>query len=570
MASELEELKGKADELARCASDRPEGVRAHLLAERLAAGRFLVAVVGEFKRGKSTLVNALVADAVLPTGVLPLTAVATELVFGEPATAVEFLDGRIEAISRDQIASYVTEAGNPGNGRGVDRVEVRGSWGLLEPSVVLVDTPGLDSLYEHNTVAGRAALLDADGAVIVLSADAPLSQQELDLVQLLRDRRSPTFFVLNKADHLRPDELAEVRKFVVQTISAILGVEVKVFAIDARGALGVATGQSEQSEGMEFGSFLAEIARFISDDLVSARAASARNELARLGSALSDAVAIERAARKLTDDDLGLLVERFANEATRQRQGFEDDRTLLARDAAGLMDDIGEELAKFATSAPPEHDGALRAVAAAASRSGLLDDLRDTVRAAVEASFDGLRHTELAEVECRWIPLAETFRRRVQARVDAARQAAVDLFDVPLPRSEVPQIAQQRDRFSFLFVRVGSTTEPLSRAASRVTPGRWARRRALARARAELASEFDKHAGRARWDLAQRLEAARLELEEAMRLELEGSIDAITQAGQRARQWRNRAEKDREHDEVDATDLERLGVELAALGGTGR
>jgi predicted GTPase len=237
MASELEELKGKAEELARSASNRPEGVGARLLAERLDAGRFLVAVVGEFKRGKSTLVNALVAEPVLPTGVLPLTAVATELAFGEAAAAVKFLDGRIEAISRDQIASYVTEVGNPGNGRGVDRVEVRGSWGLLEPSVVLVDTPGLASLYEHNTEAGRAALLDADGAVIVLSADAPLSQQELDLVQLLRDRRSPTFFVLNKADHLRPDELAEVRQFVVQTISAILGVEVKVFAVDARGAL---------------------------------------------------------------------------------------------------------------------------------------------------------------------------------------------------------------------------------------------------------------------------------------------------------------------------------------------
>lgn len=134
MASELEELKGKADELARCASDRPEGVRAHLLAERLAAGRFLVAVVGEFERGKSTLVNALVAEPVLPTGVLPLTAVATDLAFGEPAAAVKFLDGHIEAISRDQIASYVTEAGNPGNGRRVARVEVRGSWGLLEPA----------------------------------------------------------------------------------------------------------------------------------------------------------------------------------------------------------------------------------------------------------------------------------------------------------------------------------------------------------------------------------------------------------------------------------------------------
>jgi hypothetical protein len=101
-------------------------------------------------------------------------------------------------------------------------------------------------------------------------------------------------------------------------------------------------------------------------------------------------------------------------------------------------------------------------------------------------------------------------------------------------------------------------------------PGRWARRRALARARAELATEFDKHAGRARWDLAQRLEAVRLELEKATRTELEGSIDAITEAARRAREWRARAEEDREHDEVDAADLERLGVELAALGDSGQ
>src|SRR6266571_7233152 len=56
--------------------------RARELAERLEGGRFLISVVGEFKRGKSTLLNALLGRDLLPTGVLPLTAVATEVAYG--------------------------------------------------------------------------------------------------------------------------------------------------------------------------------------------------------------------------------------------------------------------------------------------------------------------------------------------------------------------------------------------------------------------------------------------------------------------------------------------------------
>ena len=56
------------------ASDRIEAEAANL-AERLREGRFYVACIGQFKRGKSTLLNALIGDSVLPTGVVPITAV---------------------------------------------------------------------------------------------------------------------------------------------------------------------------------------------------------------------------------------------------------------------------------------------------------------------------------------------------------------------------------------------------------------------------------------------------------------------------------------------------------------
>lgn len=73
--------------------------RADRLAERVDAQRFHVAVVGAFKRGKSTVINALLDRTVLPTGVLPLTAIATEVSYGTPGATIVGLDGTRSTIS---------------------------------------------------------------------------------------------------------------------------------------------------------------------------------------------------------------------------------------------------------------------------------------------------------------------------------------------------------------------------------------------------------------------------------------------------------------------------------------
>ena len=84
MGSELETLEARAREVAEVAAGRAEAELAARLAARLAAGRFLVSVVGEFKRGMSTLINAFLGAEVVPTGVLPLTAALAELVEPNP------------------------------------------------------------------------------------------------------------------------------------------------------------------------------------------------------------------------------------------------------------------------------------------------------------------------------------------------------------------------------------------------------------------------------------------------------------------------------------------------------
>jgi ribosome biogenesis GTPase A len=114
-----------------------------VLRGRLWEGRLRVLVAGEAKRGKSTLVNALLGRPVLPMGVTPLTALATTVRHGhdEGATAV-FRDGRAESFPLSALGDLVTERGNPGNCRNLASVTVVVDAPVLARGVELVDTPG--------------------------------------------------------------------------------------------------------------------------------------------------------------------------------------------------------------------------------------------------------------------------------------------------------------------------------------------------------------------------------------------------------------------------------------------
>jgi hypothetical protein len=244
---------------------------------------------------------------------------------------------------------------------------------------------------------------------------------------------------------------------------------------------------------------------------------------------------------------------------------FEDDCTLLSRDVGRLVDEVGRRLAAFAAEAPAEQKAALANVASTASRKRLTDELRSVVEAAVRSSFEEFRLSESARVESVWRAIAEAFRARTEQRVAAARLAAAELFVVPLPHFTVPTLSDRIDRFSYLFFQVESLAEPIQRMVSRLVPTRLARRQALTNAQVELAREFDKHAGRARWDLSQRLDALRLDLEQKMRTELDHSIDAIKQATTRAQARQRSSSTDRQLQLLAAERLEVIARELIEL-----
>lgn len=535
--SELQALEELAGELAAAAriEDPVLAARAERVAKRLAEGRFHVMVVGEFKRGKSTLVNALLGVEVLPTGVLPLTAVLTEIVHGvEGATVVGSDGGRFE-ISLDALADYVTEASNPGNERGVERVEVRVPAPVLGSGVVLVDTPGLGSIHLHNTEAGRASLLEADGAIVVLSADEPLSEEERALLENLAERRARTFLVVNRADHLESAELEEVRRFITAKVTDALGTAPELYCVSARAGL---TAHKQRDDALsatcDWQRFVAAFDRFVASELVGARLSAARAELGRIGEELRDAVLLRRGALDLDVETLSARVVQFRSAAEVQRTAFAEERVILEHDVDELMRAVGGSLAAFARDEPQRWQGRLAEQAATLSVGRLEEGLRAVVEEAVRESFETFRAREAEGVERAWCELAARFRSRTQERVDAVRKAASDLFAIELAAMVVPVVGEERERFFYLFLHVGSTSEGLDRVARRLLPAGVVRRRLLARANEQLVREFDKHAGRARWDLTQRLDGVRRRFETAMSAELERTVDAIVAAASRA------------------------------------
>jgi Dynamin family len=194
------------------------------LAERLGEGRFYVACIGQFKRGKSTLLNALVGDGALPTGVVPITTVPTVLRYGKTRRArVRFQGGSWTFIAPEELMQYVSEEHNPENAKGVAGVEVFVPSPLLADGMCLVDTPGLGSVFVGNTAATQAFVPHIDAAIIVVGADPPIAGEELALVEHVGKEVRQLLVVLNKADRTSDAERRIAGPFTRNVLEKRLG-----------------------------------------------------------------------------------------------------------------------------------------------------------------------------------------------------------------------------------------------------------------------------------------------------------------------------------------------------------
>lgn len=174
-----------------------------------------VAVVGRFKAGKSSFLNHFTNRSILPVGVVPVTAVVTEIRFGPvQKAAVHFMDGRVDKLAVESISQYVSERENPENTKRVQLITVELPGLERFRGLKFVDTPGLESALLHNTEEALKWLPNVGLALVAVSVDPPLSQQDLELLTRLYRFTPNVTVLLTKVDLIDTDERAEVIAFV--------------------------------------------------------------------------------------------------------------------------------------------------------------------------------------------------------------------------------------------------------------------------------------------------------------------------------------------------------------------
>jgi GTP-binding protein EngB required for normal cell division len=178
-----------------------------------------VAILGQFKAGKSSFINNLIGKDVLPVGVIPVTTVITRLRYGPNEKAiVKYFDDKTSEVELGEVEEYISELKNQANKKNVEVVDIE--LPSLEPysGLRFVDTPGLGSVFRYNTELSEDWLPEVGCAIVTISSDRPLSENDLNLIRELMDYTPRVVLLLSKADLLTEEQQQQVVKFFKETL----------------------------------------------------------------------------------------------------------------------------------------------------------------------------------------------------------------------------------------------------------------------------------------------------------------------------------------------------------------
>jgi len=519
------------------------------LRHRLDEGRFRLAILGQFKRGKSTLLNALLHEPLLPTGILPLTAIPTTLRYGpERRVRISFQDGRCEDYDgslehlQEILTRYVSEQENSANRFGIARVEVDHPAAFLAHNVEIMDTPGIGSTVLHNTRTARAMVPLCDGALCVLSPDPPITEVEVQFLKAVHAAATRVIFVLTKADMLAPSERQQLVTFLKKVLHDNAGFsgEERIFLVSARQAL---EAQAQDGPPLQAESGMGELESFLAEFLLTDKRAALHDAIQRKGARLIReacfSLDLQRKIVELPRQDLVRRAERFEAHLAkidRERVYLHDrlkgDRQRLLEEvdqrAASLSEHAQEALAGFVRKACDEvsHD----------SKGGRLErQIRSALSDEVQRMFERTTEDLLAMVTERFHSLQDLHCRDMETFIHRIRQTAADLFEVPCVEGVVidrldlvrePHLVGRRWVTSFNE----EAASFLSRFLPRGVRARWIERGLHDDVRYLVARNI----GELRWTISQNFDEALRQFETRIETQLTSVLDSIRASIRRA------------------------------------
>ncbi len=421
------------------------------------------------------------------------------------------MNGQTLDIELDEITKYVTEKENPANQKFVREVLVGYPNPFLQQGVILVDTPGVGSLYEHNTGAAYAYLPRADAGIFILSVDAPLSKTEINYLKDIREHVRKLFFVLNKADLATRRDVQEVLEFSQNALGNIFErQDLFLLPVSARLAL---EGKLKRDRQKLLASGILDLEERLSDFVENSKGKLIREIAAartlRVLSELELELKLWRRAREETEQGLQDKIARFNAELARLEQEREDSIFLLYREVDRLRKEVEEDMAAFRTQ---NEDRIVRQLEEFAGnlKAGSPRDfallLKEQMQAIVRSTIEPKRIAEREILQEKFKAVAARFFSRIESIVDQLMDISADIFEVAVEKTISKEYIVGKRSFYFHFADHPTFVPPLEDLpAMGILPGGLFRRYLLNRSKKMLLELFARNCGRVRENLAEGL-----------------------------------------------------------------
>ncbi|WP_026511922.1 dynamin family protein [Butyrivibrio sp. LC3010] len=187
-------------------------------------GEFSIVVVGEFSAGKSTLLNALMRNRILPSFTNETTATVNFLRHSDKsangeAGRVFYVNGEEEPIQDatiNTIEKFVSTRGEDVAKR-IDHLDLYLDSDFLKDGVTLVDSPGLNGVADGHREITETQILKSHASIFIFNSDHPGSKTDFEFLHDLQRRVKTIIFVLNKIDEIKADE-GETPESVIETL----------------------------------------------------------------------------------------------------------------------------------------------------------------------------------------------------------------------------------------------------------------------------------------------------------------------------------------------------------------
>ncbi len=176
---------------------------------------FMVAVIGEFNAGKSSFINAMLGENLLPTGITPTTEFIELVRYSETPNR--------KPIIRDEA---IREWAHPNTGA---------------PGVAIVDTPGTGSVFQKHEAIAKSFLHRSDLVIFVISAKRAFAETERLYLELAKNYGKKIILVVNQIDLLQPSERSEVRRFIETQVKELLNIQPLIFMVSAKESMSDST-----------------------------------------------------------------------------------------------------------------------------------------------------------------------------------------------------------------------------------------------------------------------------------------------------------------------------------------